>query len=219
MFYGSIRKPRLPYWPLIGWDIFYFFSKTAQWNSTKLHRKQDRNVLYQVCVYLTDQKTKMNALASDWVRTFSTSSLQPLNAIQRPLTWSKILTSSIKCIFFSDRSENQDGRPIFASQGSEPLFSSRGEKRIETLASEDVAALASDLLRQLRLLSCNGWTEFNKLDRKQALNILYHSVFRVARKSKMAASASDWLRQFRLYLCNRERNLTKHDSKQECNTL
>ena len=35
-----------------------------------------------------------------------------------------------------------------------------------------IAALASDWLRQLWLLSCNGWTEFNNLDRKQDLNIL-----------------------------------------------
>ena len=30
---------------LIGWDIFYFYSETAEQNSTKLYRKQDLNVL------------------------------------------------------------------------------------------------------------------------------------------------------------------------------
>ena len=35
----------------IGWDIFDFFSDTAERNSTKLDRKQDLNVLYQVCVF------------------------------------------------------------------------------------------------------------------------------------------------------------------------
>ena len=63
VFFGPIRKTRWPPWPLIGWDIFYFSSETAEWNSTKLDRKQDLNVNYQVCVYRADQSTKMFALA------------------------------------------------------------------------------------------------------------------------------------------------------------
>ena len=47
----------------------------------KLDRKQDLNVLYQVCVFRADRKIKMAALASDWLR-FSTSPLKPLNGIQ-----------------------------------------------------------------------------------------------------------------------------------------
>ena len=47
--FGLIRKPRWPPWPLIGWDTFDF-SETAKWNSTKLNRKKDLKVLYQVCV-------------------------------------------------------------------------------------------------------------------------------------------------------------------------
>ena len=54
-----------PPWPLIGWYIFDFFSKIAERNSTKLDRKQDRNILYQVCVFRADRKNKMAALASD----------------------------------------------------------------------------------------------------------------------------------------------------------
>ena len=37
--------------------------KPLNWNLTKLDRKQDLNVLYQVCVFRADQKTKMAALA------------------------------------------------------------------------------------------------------------------------------------------------------------
>ena len=47
VFFGPIGKTRWPPWPLIGLDIFDFSSETAEWNSTKLYRKQDRNVLYQ----------------------------------------------------------------------------------------------------------------------------------------------------------------------------
>ena len=74
VFFGLIGKTRWPPWPLIGWDILEFSSETAERNSTKLYRKQDLNVLYQVCVYRADRKNKMAALASDWLRHFYFSS-------------------------------------------------------------------------------------------------------------------------------------------------
>ena len=70
VFFVPIGKTRWPPRALIGWDTFDFFSKTAEGNSTKLDRKQDLNVLYQVCVFRSDQKTKMAALASDLLRHF-----------------------------------------------------------------------------------------------------------------------------------------------------
>ena len=54
-FFGQIGKIRWPPWPLIGWDIFDFFSETAERNSTKLDREQDLNVFYQVCVFQADK--------------------------------------------------------------------------------------------------------------------------------------------------------------------
>ena len=39
--------------------IFDFFSVTGERNSTKLVMEQDLNVLYQVCVFRADRKTKM----------------------------------------------------------------------------------------------------------------------------------------------------------------
>ena len=50
--------------------IFDFSSETTERNSTKLYRKVDLNVLYQVCVFRADRKNKMAALASDWLRHF-----------------------------------------------------------------------------------------------------------------------------------------------------
>ena len=70
LFFGPVRKTRWPPWPLIGWDIFDPTSETAEWNSTKLGRKQDLKVLYIVCVFRADRKNKMTALASDWLRHF-----------------------------------------------------------------------------------------------------------------------------------------------------
>ena len=154
MFFGPIGKTRWPPWPLIGWDIFDFSSETAERNLTKLDRKQDLNILYQVCVFRADRKNKMAALASDWLRhfrlllwnrwpefnetwqearsqhplpslcfsgrsekqdgrpglwlaeTFSTS-LKPLNGIQRNLTGSKISTSSSEFVFFGPISKQK----------------------------------------------------------------------------------------------------------------
>ena len=107
VFFGSIGKTRWPPWPLIGWDIFNFSSETAEGNSTKLDRKQDLNILYQVCVFQADRKNKMAALASDWLRHFSTSPLKPLNRIQRNLTGSKISTSSTLFVFFGPNRKNK----------------------------------------------------------------------------------------------------------------
>ena len=70
VFFGPIGKTRWPPRPLIGWDIFDFSSETAKWNSTKLDRKQDLNVLYQVWFFRADRKNKMAAQASDWLRHF-----------------------------------------------------------------------------------------------------------------------------------------------------
>ena len=63
VFFGPIGKTRWPPWPLIGRDIFDF-SENAERNSMKLDRKQDLNVLYQVCVFRADRKNKMAALAN-----------------------------------------------------------------------------------------------------------------------------------------------------------
>ena len=49
---------------------FDFFSTKAEQNWTKLHRMQDLNVLYQACVFQSNQKIKITTLASDWLRHF-----------------------------------------------------------------------------------------------------------------------------------------------------
>ena len=49
-FFLPISNPRRPPWPLIGWDMFDFFSETAAGYSRKPDRKQDFYVLYQVCL-------------------------------------------------------------------------------------------------------------------------------------------------------------------------
>ena len=170
VFFGPIGKTRWPPWPLIGWDIFVFCFETAEQNSTKLDRKQDLNVLYQVCVFRADQKNKMAALASDWLRHFRLSPLNLLNGIQGNLTRCKISTSSTKFVFFG---------PIGKTRWP-PL----------PLIGWDIFHFSSETAEQ----------NLMKFDRKQDLNVLYQVyVFRTDLKNKMAALASDWLRHFRLF--------------------
>ena len=70
-FFGPIRKSRWPPWPLIGWDIFYFFSAITAENST-FDKKQVLNTLYQLFVFRADRKTKIVALLNIWLaETFS----------------------------------------------------------------------------------------------------------------------------------------------------
>ena len=113
---SSVRRPSLIF------HIFNFFSKSAERNSTKLDRKQDLNVLYQVCVFFAPiGKTRWPPWPLiGW--DISTTSLKPLNGIQRNFTGSKISTSSTKFVFLGPIQKNK------------------------------MAALASDWLRHFRLL-------------------------------------------------------------------
>ena len=61
---------------------FDFFSETAERNLPKFDRKQELNVLYQVCVFRTDQNNKMAALASDRLTLFRLPTpLEQLNRV------------------------------------------------------------------------------------------------------------------------------------------
>ena len=157
VFFRPIGKTRWPPCSLIGWDILDFSSETTEGNSTKLDRKEDLNVLYQVCVFRADPKNKMAALASDWRDIFDFSSetaernstklnkKQDLNVLYQvcvfrgdrktrwppwPLIGCDIFDFSSETaernstkvdrkqdlivlyqVFFSGRSEKQDGRP------------------------------------------------------------------------------------------------------------
>ena len=109
VFFGPIGKTRWPPWPLIGWDIFNF-SETAKRNSTKLDRKQDLNVLYQVCVFRADRKNKMAALASDWLRHFRLLLWNRWTEFNE--TWQKARCQRpLPSLCFLGRLEKQDGRP------------------------------------------------------------------------------------------------------------
>ena len=90
---SSVRRPSLTF------HIFDFFSETAERNSTKLDRKQDLNVLYQVCVFTGRLETQSGRSGLWLAETLSTSTLKLLNGIQRNLTASNISTPSTKLMF------------------------------------------------------------------------------------------------------------------------
>ena len=132
-FFGPVGKTRRLPWPLISWEIFDLFSETAERNSTKLDREQNINVLYQICVFGDDRKSKMAPLASDWLRHFRLLLWNRWTEFNQ--NWQKARSQSpLPSLCFSGRSEKkkQDGRP------------------------------ASDCLRHFRLLLWNCWTEFNE---------------------------------------------------------
>ena len=222
MFFGLIGKTRWPPWPLIGWDIFDFSSETAERNSTKLDRKQDLNILYQVCVFQADRKNKMAALASDWPRHFRLLLLNRWTEFKE--TWQEARSQRpLPSLCFSGRSEKQDGRPglwlaeTFSTCPLKPLNGIQGNltgSKISTSSTKFVffGPIGTTRWPPWPLI---GWDIFDfssetaernstKLDRKQDLNILYQvCVFRADLKNKMAALASDWPRHFRLLLWNR----------------
>ena len=131
---------------------------------------------------------KTNGRPGLWLaETFSTSPLKRLNRIQRNLTGSKLSMPSTTFVFKANR-----------------------EKKTK------MAALASDWLRNFRLL-WNCERNSTKLDRKQDLNALYQvCVFQVDRKNKMATLAYDLLRHFQLFLWNRWIEFNKNRQEARC---
>ena len=221
VFFGPTGKTKWPPWPLIGWDIFDISSETAERNSKKLDRKQDLNVLYQVCVFRADRKNKMAALASDWLGHFRLLLWNRWTEFNE--TWQEARSQRpLPCLCFSGRPEKQNGRPglwLAETFSTSPLKLLNGIQRnltgskISTSSTKFVffGPIGKTRWPPWPLI---GWDIFDfssetaernstKLDRKQDLNVLYQvCVFRADNLTKMSALASDWLRHFRLLLWN-----------------
>ena len=221
VFFGLIGKQRWPPWPLIGWDILDFSSETTERNSKKLVRKQDLNTLYQVCVFWADQKNKMAALVSDWLRHFRLLLWNHWTEFNE--TWQEARSQRpLPSLCFSGQSEKQNGRPglwLAETFSTSPLKPLNGIQRNLTGSKISTPSTKFVFFGPIRKTKWPPWrligwdifdfssetTEQNspKLDRKQDLNALYQVyVFRANPKNNMAALASDWLRHFRLLLWN-----------------
>ena len=208
MFFLPIGKTRWPPWPLIGWDIFDFFSETAEPNSMKLDRKQDLNVLYQVCVFRADRKIKMAALASDWVTHFRLLLWNRWAEFNE--TWQEARSQHpLPSLCFSGRSVKQDGRPglwLAETFSTSPLKPLNGIQR--NLTGSKISTPSTKFVFFWPIwktrwppwpLNGRDFFDFSsetadwnwmKLERKQDLNVLYQvCVFRADQKTKMAALA------------------------------
>ena len=199
------------------------FSKTAEPNSTNLDRKQYLNVLHQVCVFRADQKNRMAALASDWLRHFWLL-WNPWTKSKE--TWQEARSQCpLPSFCFSGRSEKQDGRrglwlaDTFSTSPLKPLNGIQRNLTGSNILTSSTKFVFFGPIRKRRWppWPLIGWDIFDfssetavqnlrKVDRKQDLNVLYQvklCVFRADRKNKMAPLASDWLIHFLLLLCNR----------------
>ena len=135
-FSGPIGKTRWPPWPLIGWDIFNFCPVIAERNSMKLDRKQDLNILYQVCVCVfffcrSEKKTRWPPwpLIGWVVFDFSSQTAEQNSTILDRKQYINVLYKV--CVFRVDRKHK-------------------------------MVDLASDWLRHFRILLRNRLTEFNQ---------------------------------------------------------
>ena len=104
----SVVRPSVR--PSLTFHIFDFSSETTEQNSTKLDRTQDLNALYQVSVFRADRKSKMAALASDWLRHFRLLLWNCWTEFNE--TWQEARSQCpLPSLCFSGRSKKQDGHP------------------------------------------------------------------------------------------------------------
>ena len=172
---------------LIGWDIFDFFSATTEWNSTK-----HLNVLFQVCVFRADQKNKMAALASDWLRHFRLllwNYWKKFNEV-----WQEAFRPQcpLPSLCFSGRSEKQDSHPglwlaeTFSTSSLKPLNGNQQNLTGSKTSRSSTKFVFFGPIGKTRWppWPLIGWVIFDffsetternsmKLDRKQDFNVLY----------------------------------------------
>ena len=176
----------------------------------KLDRKQDLNVLYQVCVFRADRKNKMAALASDWLRHFQ------LLLWNRGMEFNEIWQEArsqrpLPSLCFLSRSKKQDGRPglwlteTFSTSPLNPLNRIQQNLTGSKISVSSTEFVFFGLVRKTRWLPqpLIGWDIFDlssetteqnstKLDRnlKQDLTVFYKiCVCSADEKTKMATLA------------------------------
>ena len=192
----SVVRP-LSFRPSLTFHIFDFSSETTEQNSTKLDRKQELTILFQVCVFRVDPKNKMAALASDWLRHFRLLLWNAWTEFNK--TWQEARSQRpLPSLWFSGWSEKQDGHPgLWLAE----TFSTSPRKRLNGIQQNLTGSKISmsftkcvffGLIGKTRWppWPLIGWDIFNfpsekaegnsrKLDRKQDLNVLYQvCVFR-----------------------------------------
>jgi len=67
LLFKPIRSPIWLLWPLIGWHILNFFSRTAEGIYSKRATHVPYEILTTCCYYLNGSKSIVVAVASDWL--------------------------------------------------------------------------------------------------------------------------------------------------------
>ena len=175
--------------------------------STKFDRKQDFNVLYQVCGFRPIGKTRWPPWPHiSWDIFDFCSETAERNSTK--LDRKRDLNVLYKvCVFRAGRKIKMAAlvsewlRHFRHFHGIQQNFTG---SKISTFSTKFVFVVTIRKTRWPPGL-WNRWTgNSTKLDRKQELNVLYHVyVFLADQKNKMTASASHWLWHFWLLLCNR----------------
>ena len=178
--------------------------------STKLNRKQDLIVLYQVCVFWAEWKNKMAAPASDWLRHFRLLLWKCWMELNE--TWQEARSHCpLPSLCFAGWSKKQDGHPglwlaeTFLTSSLKLLNGIQWNLTGSKISTSSAKFVFLGLIWKSRWppWSLIGWDIFDffpetaeqnstKLDRKQYLNVLYQvCVFWADWKNKMAVPASD----------------------------
>ena len=206
----------------VNFHIFDFSSETAEWNSTKLDRKQDLNALYQFCVFRADRKTRwppQHLIGWDIFDFFSKSAERNSTKLDRKQDLNALYQV---CVFRADRKNKMaalasdwlrhfrlllwhrwiEYNETWQEERSQrPLpslcFSRRSEKQDGRPGLWFAETFSTSPLKPL-----NG-VQRNLTGSAISTPSTRFVLFRADRKNKMAALASDWLRHFRLLFWNR----------------
>ena len=224
--------------PSLTFHIFNFSCDTVEQNSTKLDRKQNLNVLYQVCAFQAELKNKMAPLASDWLRHFW---LLWNRWTEFNETWQEARSQrSLPSLCFSGRAEKQDGRPglwLAEKCFTSPLKLLIGIQRNLTGSKISISSTKFVFFRPIGKTRWPpwpliGWDIFDfssetaeqnstKLDRKQDLNVLYQVCFFFGPIGKTRWHPWPLIGRYIFEFSSEtaERNSMKLDRKQDINVL
>ena len=186
VFFGPIGKTR--------WPPELLLSETLLTSSLKPRegiRKQDLNMPYQVCVFRANRKTKMAALASDWLKHSRFLLWNRWTELEE--TWQEARSQGVlpSLWFFWGQSEKHDCRPglwfaeTFSTSSLKPLNGIQGNLTGSKISTSSTKFVFFGPIRKTRwppwpligrdILNFSSETaqrNSKKLDRKQDLNML-----------------------------------------------
>ena len=212
--------------PSLIFHIFDFSEETADRNSTKLDRKQDLNVLYQVCVIQAVEKNKVTALASDWLRHFRLLLWNRRTEFNE--TWQEARSQRpLPSLCFSGRWEKQDGRPglwLAETFSTSSLKPSNGIQRNLTGSKISTSSTKFVVFRPIGKTRWPPWPLLNRIQLNLTISKIW--TFSIKLVSFRTIGKTRWppwplIGWAILDFCSEtaNRNSTKLDTKQDLNVL